>query len=638
MADNDIQIVSPIDENFIICPRCKTVNPGQSNFCLNCGNRLRGHVPGKPRWEWLILLVVFLAAALIYYYPRRGPAVLPQSAVKTLPSRDVPIAKPAAETSVRSEPAVKEKTVAAPASEKTIKIPVGTVVFKDITGRVINEMPAAVVAGGWLALPRRLCLGAASWILKLSEDRQIDIVGGMIGDEDPVGLWRIDEGLNLESPDLYPWIPDESLSWLSLGDSNQPQPVTLQNTSESGYFMEAEIAPAADEMGLLLQNERVVGWSFGDLAAGVYLWSGDEGGYLRPEIQVDDFYRITFAGGREEAFLLALAMPAGEYSELERLEALAGAFRYETRLSAADTSQDLSTPVIIENIRTLMARTLKRGEIQAVADIFDVRILTAAADSALLLDVARATVQAYGFEAATVLTESVASSLRTASRQETRRLNKFFSDLYRGWINTLLKNGDLQGAWQVYGRASRQLPDDAAIHLQAVELALVDDDWQEAQRLLEMRSYPAALDDKIKTLRARIARLKGREGKIVIHFTPGTRLIPVDAVVNHEVHQKFIVDTGASMVTIPRVTARQLDLVFDERTPLRRVNTAGGVQYAREVTLAAITIEGRTVSNIKALVLDLPDQAEWGLLGLNFLHRFHMDMNTEEGVLLLEPR
>jgi hypothetical protein len=38
------------------------------------------------------------------------------------------------------------------------------------------------------------------------------------------------------------------------------------------------------------------------------------------------------------------------------------------------------------------------------------------------------------------------------------------------------------------------------------------------------------------------------------------------------------------------------------------------------------------------LVLDIPNQPDWGLLGLNYLERFRMDMNTEEGVLLLEPR
>jgi clan AA aspartic protease (TIGR02281 family) len=638
MDDNEIQIVSPVGDDFIICPRCKTVNPGQSNFCLNCGTRLRGHVPGKSRWGWPILFLVVLVVALFYFYHRTGPTAPLNSIVKTQRSEAVPAVKPAEKTILQPPPPAKDKTVTAAVSEKTIKIPVGLVVFKDITGRVINEMPAAVVAGGWVALPRRVCLGASSWIFKLREDRQVNIVDGMIGDDDPVGLWRIEEDLALESPELYPWSVNESLAWLSLGESNEPQPVAPRHTVERGYFIEAEFVPDVDDMGLMIQNERVVGWSFDGFAAGGYLWSGDEGGYLRAEIQVDDFYHTTFAGGREEAVLLALAMPAGDYSELERLEALAGAFRYEPRLSLEDTPERLSRAAVVKNIRILVAHVLKTGASREVADIFDPRILSAAGDAALLLDVAQATVQAYGFEEAVGLTESVLPALHTANRQDAQQLKEFFSLLYRDWINTLLQDGDLQTAWQVYRRASGHLPDDAAVHLQAVELALAEDNWQEAQRLLEMRSYPRSLDDKIKNLQAQIARLKGREGKIVINFTPGTRLIPVEAVVNHNVRQKFVVDTGASMVTIPRVTARQLDLVFDERTPLRKVNTAGGIQYAPEVTLASITIEGWTVSNIKALVLDLPEQDAWGLLGLNFLHRFRMDMNTEEGVLLLAPR
>jgi hypothetical protein len=36
--------------------------------------------------------------------------------------------------------------------------------------------------------------------------------------------------------------------------------------------------------------------------------------------------------------------------------------------------------------------------------------------------------------------------------------------------------------------------------------------------------------------------------------------------------------------------------------------------------------------------LDLPNQSEWGLLGMNYLRRFRMDINTDNGVLLLEPR
>jgi predicted aspartyl protease len=71
---------------------------------------------------------------------------------------------------------------------------------------------------------------------------------------------------------------------------------------------------------------------------------------------------------------------------------------------------------------------------------------------------------------------------------------------------------------------------------------------------------------------------------------------------------------------------------------MRKVFTAGGVKYAPEVTLSSISVEGWETNDLKALVLDLPNQSEWGLLGMNYLRRFRMDINTENGVLLLEPR
>ena len=92
------------------------------------------------------------------------------------------------------------------------------------------------------------------------------------------------------------------------------------------------------------------------------------------------------------------------------------------------------------------------------------------------------------------------------------------------------------------------------------------------------------------------------------------------------------------MVTIPRSTAEYLGLAVDDRNPMRRVNTAGGVKYAPEVTLSSISIGGWEVNDLKALVLDIPGQPDLGLLGLNFLNKFRMDMNTEQGILLLEPR
>jgi clan AA aspartic protease (TIGR02281 family) len=289
-------------------------------------------------------------------------------------------------------------------------------------------------------------------------------------------------------------------------------------------------------------------------------------------------------------------------------------------------------------MRALIADALKTGAARAVANIFDVQMLVEAADIGLLMDIGQATAQGYGFEEAINLTDNVIAGLPPASEQDEVSLGKFFSELYQNWITVLFKNGNLREAWRAYRLGSRDLPDDADIHLMGVQLALAENDWSGAEELLEMREYPSSLNDKVQNLQTQISELKGQEGKIVINFTPGTRQIPLTAVLNGSTNQKFIVDTGASLVTIPRSTADELGLVVNAGSPVRKVYTAGGLKYAPEVTLFSITLEGWEVTDLKALVLDLPNQSEWGLLGMNYLRRFHMDINTESGVLLLEPR
>jgi clan AA aspartic protease (TIGR02281 family) len=247
-------------------------------------------------------------------------------------------------------------------------------------------------------------------------------------------------------------------------------------------------------------------------------------------------------------------------------------------------------------------------------------------------------VQGYGFEDAADLARNVLAGLPPVNEKDNAQLTKFFSDLYQSWITDLLKDGDLQGAWRAYRLGSEALPDDAAIHLMGVQLAIEDNNWAEAEVLLAAREYPSSLSDKVQNLQTQISELKAREGKIVISFAPGTRQIPLTALLNSNVYQRFIIDTGASLMTIPRSTAEELGLSVDERNPMRRVFTAGGVKYAPEVNLFSINVEGWEEINIKALVLDLPNQSEWGLLGMNYLRRFRMDINSEEGVMILEPR
>ena len=101
---------------------------------------------------------------------------------------------------------------------------------------------------------------------------------------------------------------------------------------------------------------------------------------------------------------------------------------------------------------------------------------------------------------------------------------------------------------------------------------------------------------------------------------------------------EFIVDTGASMVTIPFSTARILGISISVRNPRRKIFTASGELYAPEVVLDSITLEGHETYNVRALVMDIPNQPGLGLLGLNYLRRFRMDLNTDDGLLMLAPR
>ena len=635
MDENDIEIITPEDEIPVICPKCQTSNPEGSNFCLNCGLSLLPPRPNRANWVWLTVCVLIFIGMLVYFFQRLS-GYEPKKNIPQISQLSFPAPRKKSTVTVKEKIPVKKEPVVRPVSEE-IKIPVGLVVIKNIAGEVINQLPVPVVGNGWVALPKAFCLGGAEWNFKMGPDTEVTIVAGLYNEYDRVGLWRLPDGVTVQGPPLYPWAADEPTTWLSIQSAGSPEPMQVNNPREQGFFLEAGISPQFDEMGVLMQNDRAVGWTFGDVTAGAFVWNGDEGAYLRPDIRVDDFYRITFSNSREEEFAKAYAM-GEDYLELERLEAFANGFRFESKLDPAEIPATLQIENVIKSMQALIDAAVKAGSARQVANLFDTQILVEAGDVVLLIEVSRATAQSYGFEDGIELAENVAAQLAPIKEQDSVRLAKFYSELYQNWIVTLFNKGSLQSARRAYRLGSRSLPDDLDIHLLGVQLALAENNWAEAEELLAEKEYPAALRDKVQNLRSQIAELKAQEGKIVINFAPGSRYIPVSAVLNQDTDQNFIVDTGASMVTIPRSTAEFLNLAVDDRNPMRKVVTAGGVRYAPEVTLVSITIGGWEINDVKALVLDIPDQPELGLLGLNYLQNFRMDMNTEEGILLLEPR
>ena len=624
------------NDKIIDCPQCRIKNPIESDICYNCGTSLHEIPAKRARRIWLPVAVFILCVfSALYFYYRPSPTTPPPAKSKVSS-----IEKP---TSTRRQARLPEKPAPIkPVTEsksdaEQINIPIGVLRIKDVTGKLISEITVPVVGGGWVAVPTRSSLGGSRWVLQMSSGNQLEIEGGISNDLDQISLWRIREDLSIDSPDLYPWSADKPLTWRALRSQDPPEPIEIGAIGRQGNFFKGSIPDSINDSGVFIQADRVVGWTFGDVVEGTFLWAGDDGSNLRAAIRVDDYYRLTFGNSREEEFALALTL-ADDYSDLDRLEAFTQAFRFNRKLSVNETPAHLQPDAIISQLRSLIARAVQDGFAVQVANYFDGEVLVQADDVSLMSDVVILTAESYGFEEAVNLTENVIANWQPKKDPDKAQLTKLHSDLYQNWLNVLLEGGDIQYAWQVYDRGGQQLPDDPNLHLFGVKLALAENDWATAERLLAAKNYPPALKEQVGRLQAQISELKGQEGKILIRFVPGARQIPVTASLNQGTSQDFIVDTGASMVTIPYSTAADLGIIITVRNRRRTVYTASGVIHAPEVVLDSITLEGFETYNVSALVLDLPNQPEMGLLGLNYLRRFKMDLSTDEGLLALTPK
>ncbi len=627
------------DPKIIDCPQCRIKNPIESDICYNCGASLHEHEPpakkaGRP-WLAVVVFVLFVVGAFYFYY--RSGSTPPPSSRSNLISEIKPVTPPPAQTRLPEKASVVKAVTETEVDTEQINIPVGLLRIRDVAGHLLSEIMVPVVGGGWVALPTREIIGGSSWVLQMSAGGRQDIESGILNDLDQISLWRIPEDQSLESPALYPWSAGKPLTWLALRSQDAPEPLQVGGIGRQGNFNKGSLPEDINDPGVFIQDGRVVGWTFGDLIDGAFLWTGDVGRNLKPEIRVDDYYRLTFANGREEEFVRALAM-GDDDSSLDRLAAFARAFRIDPRLTDGLTPDYLKPEAVISQMRLLLARAVQEGFGFQAASYFDAEVLAQADDVSLMSEVVILTAESFGQEEALNLTENAIEDLKPKSNREKTQLNELHSGLYQRWLNELIEGGNIEDAWRVYARGGQQRPEDLNIYLFGVKLALTEDDWETAERILDAREYPPALRDQVRNLQAQISELKGQQGKIVIRFAPGTRQIPVTASINQGTSQEFIVDTGASMVTIPYSTARILGIGISVRNPRRKVFTASGELYAPEVVLDSITLEGFETYNVKALVLDIPNQPGLGLLGLNYLRRFRMDLNTDDGLLMLAPR
>ncbi|MGD9053142.1 MAG: hypothetical protein PVG17_14905, partial [Desulfobacterales bacterium] len=342
-----------VNNNIIDCPQCSIKNPIESDICYNCGASLHEvPVPKKGRsWIPAVVVILFAIGLFYFFYTDSNRSSAP-------PSKSKPAA--VQETLPKTEPLpLPEKTsfVKAGPSEdaEPFNIPIGMLQIRDVVGNLLSETTVPVIGGGWIAVPTRQTVGGYSWVLQMGSAGRHTIEGGIVNDLEQISLWRIREDQIIDSPDLYPWSADMPLTWMALRSPDPPERIDIGDVTAQGNFMKGTVSGDINEAGIFIQKGRVVGWTFGDPDPGAFLWTGEEGRNLKADIRVDDYYRLSFANGREEEFVRALAL-GDEFSNLDRLEAFARAFRFEPRLSPNQTPDYLKPEAVMSQLRLVLSR------------------------------------------------------------------------------------------------------------------------------------------------------------------------------------------------------------------------------------------------------------------------------------------
>ncbi len=636
------------------CTRCNTENKRSLSYCEKCGAPLEFSIESNGSREITIFMVIvillIMSLGYVYFFhgilfPTDKTTEIESSVYKNKYEKGKQEKQKGLEMKLRAkikkQPAVKaEEKKITTKTAKELKdgkdVAAGWVTITDPWGRQVKKFRAGLAGDGWLALPARACIGGSRWYFFPDVGQETEISGGLWINGDKVGLWHLtkNDG-NFDGPELASWNDKEPVSWFSLESADKYHSVNLSAGLYEGYFISSSLPDYINEIGIFVQSGKIVGWSFGQLLAKGYMWPGKAGTDLEYTTWVRYFYDTTFANGREEKFAMALAMQKDD-AGLNQLASFIEGFRLQPKLETDDTPHYLLPEEIIKHMRILVTDAIRHGEGSEVIDMLSSQVLKDIGDIGLLMDVIPAIAVAHGIEAAIGEIEESGRYMVQQLGSDIPVLNELHVQLYQEWLQSLVSAREVDEGLQTYNLANAYYPDDPYIHLLGVELALLNGDWEKAERLLYMRNYPPDFQDRYQLLDQRISDMKGQEGKIVIRFPKGSDRISVTAAINETLYQDFVVDTGASIVSIPSSTAYELGLEIVQGH--RTLSTAGGVVTAGEVIIDEIEIDGWVEYDIRALVLDIPDRPGLGLLGLSYLGRFRMDLKTDEGTLLLTPQ
>ena len=610
----------------MICRRCKTENAETSRYCSACG-ALMTRALMKPRRAvpWYLFAV---AAAL----------VLLVAAYFLVPGLR-PHAKPAETAAAQPEgsgatPSGAAGSISAPSG---FALAVGRFVLDRLGGEASPSLESALVDGAWAALPLWAFLGTDAPRLEGLGPSALAPAWLDWNSPEPVVLCRFELADSPRTPELAPYSDAAVLEWRPLSGERTSFAVETGPLLAIGSFKTFALFGEIDAPGIFAQNGRIVGWTFGRGVSRGYLWTPADGAGPKPALTPADLAGLLRASGsREAAFVQALSM-ADEVAAARRLEAFAAGFRRPASLAPEDLPSELKPPAIAARMTSLTAAVSEQGRAAEVVRVLDPAILAAASDLGLVKAAARAYNDDRGFDSAHRLLADLRREPAIQGASSSRELDAVEVELAKAALHKVL-NERGYGALEIFDTAIRLAPDDLELHLLGVEAALLDKNFGRAADLLGSKQYPTAFSDKVRTLERLVDEGRREEDSVTIRFNPGDKLIPVYAVLNKTHRQKFYIDTGATTTIIPSAAVAALGIRIDNTTPVVGFQGVAGSDLAYQVRVESIEIEGQTVFDIRAIVYDLGEDENAGLLGNDFLQYFQVDLDSIKGVLKLRKK
>jgi len=100
---------------------------------------------------------------------------------------------------------------------------------------------------------------------------------------------------------------------------------------------------------------------------------------------------------------------------------------------------------------------------------------------------------------------------------------------------------------------------------------------------------------------------------------------------------RFLVDTGATFCVISPALAEELYIVVSPDTPTVKLITGNGVISGRRVSIPTVRVGDVEATDVDAVVVQTLQRGEEGILGLSFLARYAVTLDSSRGLLHLRP-